>query len=59
MKLHKIIYSHVTQLSYFLHNEWIFYNFKMLDILDTQIPMAEREIFGYDYRNFDKNKYYT
>ncbi|XP_006624031.1 putative fatty acyl-CoA reductase CG5065 isoform X1 [Apis dorsata] len=58
MKLHKIIYSHVTQLSYFLHNEWIFYNFKMLDILDMQVPLAEREIFSYDYRNFNLNKYF-
>ncbi|PBC25492.1 Putative fatty acyl-CoA reductase [Apis cerana cerana] len=58
MKLHKIIYSHITYLNYFLHNEWVFYNFKMLKIFDEQVPLAEREIFSYDYHTFNINTYF-
>lgn len=58
LKIHKIIYSHVTHLNYFLHNEWTFNNFKALDIFDMQVPLAEQEIFSYDYRNFNINEYF-
>ncbi|XP_068974381.1 putative fatty acyl-CoA reductase CG5065 [Bombus flavifrons] len=58
MKIHKTIYSSVTQLSIFLHNEWCFHNSNMLNILTTQVPPAEREIFGYDYHHFNVEQYF-
>ncbi|XP_050584483.1 putative fatty acyl-CoA reductase CG5065 isoform X2 [Bombus affinis] len=58
MKIQKTIYSSVTQLSTFLHNEWCFHNSNMLNILTTQVPPAEREIFGYDYHHFNVEQYF-
>ncbi|KOC68039.1 Putative fatty acyl-CoA reductase, partial [Habropoda laboriosa] len=58
IKLQKTIYSSMVQLCYFTHNEWVFKNSKMLKILRTDIPAAEREIFGYDYRKLDSQKYF-
>ncbi|CAK9805522.1 Putative fatty acyl-CoA reductase CG5065 [Anthophora quadrimaculata] len=58
VKLQKVVYSSTTQLGYFLHNEWLFKNEKMLSILWADLPAAEREIFGYDYSKFNGNKYF-
>nr|XP_003707964.1 PREDICTED: putative fatty acyl-CoA reductase CG5065 [Megachile rotundata] len=58
LKIQRKIYSSVIQLSHFLHNEWTFHNSKMLDILTTDVPPAEREIFGYDFRYFNVNDFF-
>ncbi|XP_076280186.1 putative fatty acyl-CoA reductase CG5065 [Lasioglossum baleicum] len=58
VNLHKKIYTAVVMLSPFLNNEWVFHNYKMLDLFDTQVPSIEQDIFGFDYRNFDVPKYF-
>ncbi|CAK9799512.1 Putative fatty acyl-CoA reductase CG5065 [Anthophora plagiata] len=58
VRLQKIIYSSMTQLGYFLCNEWVFKNANMLRILWADLPAAEREIFGYDYSKFSGSKYF-
>ncbi|XP_031839480.1 putative fatty acyl-CoA reductase CG5065 [Nomia melanderi] len=58
VKIQRRIYSSVQQLSHFLHNEWIFRNSKMMDILTKAVPPAEQEIFGFDYRDFNVETYF-
>ncbi|XP_076750916.1 fatty acyl-CoA reductase 1 [Xylocopa sonorina] len=58
MKIQRVIYSSVVQLSYFLHNEWIFHNSNTLNSLTKQVPSAEREIFGYDYQKFEMESFF-
>ncbi|CAK9831247.1 Putative fatty acyl-CoA reductase CG5065 [Anthophora retusa] len=58
VRLQKLVYTSSTQLSYFLANEWLFKNEKMLAILWAELPAAERETFGYDYTKFNGNTYF-
>lgn len=58
LNLQRKVYCSMVQLSYFMHNEWTFQNSKALSILDTEVPPAEREIFGYDYKTFSVEDYF-
>ncbi|KAK1136442.1 hypothetical protein K0M31_000994 [Melipona bicolor] len=58
LKIQKTIYCSVTQLNHFLYNEWIIHNSNTLDVLMTQVPLAEREIFSYEYFNFNIQEYF-
>ncbi|CAL7946734.1 unnamed protein product [Xylocopa violacea] len=58
MKIQRTVYSSVVQLSHFLHNEWIFHNSNTLDALTKRVPSAERDIFGYDYQQFEMELYF-
>ncbi|XP_053986401.1 putative fatty acyl-CoA reductase CG5065 [Hylaeus volcanicus] len=58
ISIQRKVYNTVVQLRHFLHNEWTFRNPKMLQILTKDVPPAERPIFGYDYENFDVERYF-
>ncbi|XP_076630983.1 putative fatty acyl-CoA reductase CG5065 [Colletes latitarsis] len=58
VKIQEKIYLTVVQLDYFLHNEWIFRNAKMLDSLTKDVPPNEQSIFGYDYSHFDIERFF-
>ncbi|XP_015435416.1 PREDICTED: putative fatty acyl-CoA reductase CG5065 [Dufourea novaeangliae] len=58
VKIQKRVYSSVQQLSHFLHNEWSFHNSKMVDMLTKEVPPAEKEIFGFDFYNFNTERYF-
>ncbi|KAF3420113.1 hypothetical protein E2986_08324 [Frieseomelitta varia] len=57
LKIQKTIYCSVTQLNHFLYNEWIIHNSNTL-VLRTQVPLVEREIFSYDYSQFNIKEYF-
>ena len=57
LKIHKQVYFATQKLTPFTHNEWAFHNTKMRSILMEEVPMPEREIFGFDYRIIDELEY--
>ena len=59
MKIQKQVYSATQKLTHFMSNEWEFRNAKMKSILMEEVPMPEREIFGFDYTNIDELRYLT
>ena len=59
LKIHKQVYFATQKLAHFINNEWTFHNTKMKSILMEEVPMPEREIFGFDYSNIDDLGYLT
>ncbi|XP_012229974.1 fatty acyl-CoA reductase 1 [Linepithema humile] len=57
LKLQRKVYVSNSALSYFLLNEWKFYNKKLLELFDN-LSVENQKEFGYDYRNFNEVDYF-
>ncbi|KAG7201517.1 hypothetical protein KM043_004269 [Ampulex compressa] len=57
MKVYRAIYTSHYALSYFVHREWLFKNYRLLG-LKERLSEADKKDFDYEYVTFDVHKYF-